>query len=73
MEVLRSNELLLDAEDRIVYVAELAESSVMLGLRGWASSDNYYNALWSVNEQIKLAFDEAGIEIPFNQLDVHVK
>lgn len=73
MEVLRSNELLLDAEDRIVYVAELAESSVMLGVRGWASSDNYYNALWSVNEQIKLAFDEAGIEIPFNQLDVHVK
>ncbi len=24
-------------------------------------------------EQIKLAFDEAGIEIPYNQLDVHIK
>ena len=72
-EVLAANELLLDDEDRIVYVAELAASSVTLGLRGWATSDDYCNALWAINEQVKLAFDEAGIEIPFNQLDVHLK
>ncbi len=71
--VLDANEHLLDSDEKVVYVAELAESSVTLGLRGWATSDDYHNALWTINEQVKLAFDEADIEIPFNQLDVHVK
>lgn len=73
MKVLEADELLLDNEEKKVYVSELADSSVVLGLRGWAKCDDYFGALWSVNERVKLAFDEAGIEIPFNQLDVHVK
>ena len=31
------------------------------------------NLIFIENEYIKLAFDEAGIHIPYNQLDVHVK
>ena len=72
-EVLKANELLLAEEERVVYVSSLSDSSVVLGLRGWADCRDYFNALWSLNEQIKTAFDKAGIEIPFNQIDVHVK
>ena len=56
-----------------IFVAELGESAVKLGLRAWVRTDDYFPALWGMNEKIKLAFDEAGVKIPFNQMDVHIK
>lgn len=56
----------------VVYVDELADSAVMLGARGWTAADDYWTARWDIIERIKLEFDEAGIEIPFNQMDVHL-
>lgn len=56
-----------------VYVDELASSTVTLGARGWTSAADYWTARWDILEQIKLKFDEAGIEIPFKQMDVHLK
>ena len=32
----------------------------------------YWQVRWDVTEAVKLAFDEARIEIPFNQMDVHI-
>lgn len=55
-----------------VFVDQLAASSVMIGGRGWTSTDDYWQTRWDITEQIKLRLDEAGIEIPFNQMDVHV-
>ena len=34
----------------------------------WVSSSEYWNAKWRLTENIKLAFDEEGIEIPFKQV-----
>jgi len=56
-----------------VFVRELGESSVNLGLRYFVSVDNYWDAKWGMLESIKLAFDEAGITIPFKQIDIHVE
>lgn len=55
-----------------VYVDNLGDSSVVLGARGWVPADDYWQTKWDITEAIKLKFDEEGIEIPFNQLDVHV-
>ena len=55
-----------------VFVAELAESSVNLGLHVWVSSSEYWNAKWRLTENIKMAFDEEGIEIPFKQVEISV-
>lgn len=55
-----------------VYVDSLGDSSVVLGARGWVPADDYWQTKWDITEAIKLKFDEEGIEIPFNQLDVHV-
>ena len=55
-----------------VFVSELAESSVNLGLHVWVSSSEYWNAKWRLTENIKLAFDEEGIEIPFKQVEISV-
>ena len=45
----------------------------MLGARGWLEAANYWDTRWRILEQIKLQFDAEGIEIPFNQLDVHIE
>jgi small conductance mechanosensitive channel len=53
-------------------VEELAESSVNMLLRVWAPTDRYWDTKFRLTEAVKAGFDEAGIEIPFNQLDVHL-
>ena len=56
-----------------VFVSELADSSVNLGLHVWVKTEEYWNAKWRLTEQIKLAFDENGIEIPFRQIEISGK
>ena len=53
-------------------VEELADSSVNMLLRVWTQTDKYWDVKFRLTEAVKFAFDEAGIEIPFNQLDVHL-
>jgi len=57
----------------VVAVGALADSSVNLIVRGWVKSADYWPTYWHLLETIKLAFDEQGIEIPFPQMDVHLK
>ncbi len=56
-----------------IFVSELADSSVVLGCRFWVRSEDYWQTKWDTLEAIKLTFDENGIEIPFPQVDVHIK
>lgn len=55
-----------------VFVRSLAESSVIIGYTGWVDPADYYSVRHSLCEEIKKAFDAEGIEIPFNQLDIHL-
>ena len=59
-------------EEMVVFVDELAESSVIMGFRVWADTDRYWDTRWRLNQRIKEDFDYYGIEIPYNQLDVHL-
>ena len=67
------DEARLADQDVTVFVGALGASSVDLGLRVWVDASNYWSCKWRLTEQIKEEFDKAGIEIPFNQLDVHMK
>ena len=71
-DTFKRHPLVLLDEDITVFVDSLADSSVNIGGRGWTATSDYWTVKWSVMESVKLAFDEAGIEIPYNQLDVHV-
>lgn len=70
---LGENDPARDPENPVnVFVSELAESSVNLGLHVWVSSSEYWNAKWRLTENIKMAFDEEGIEIPFKQVEISI-
>lgn len=71
--MLRENSNILQEEDWKVFVDSLGDSAVVLGLRAWVKTDQYWPTRWKLLEDIKLTFDENGIEIPFNQLTVHMK
>lgn len=70
--VLREDEAVLKDKDMLVFVSELGSSSVDIGVRCWFHKEDFWPGKWRVTENCKLALDAAGIEIPFNQLDVHM-
>jgi len=55
-----------------IAVAELADSSVNLVVRPWVNKENYWSVKFDLTRNIKEAFDESGIEIPFPQQVVHM-
>ncbi len=71
-KMLLVNEDIDKTEEPLVVVEELAESSIVLGMKAWVPTANYWTIRWQMLEDIKLRFDEEGIEIPFNQLQVHL-
>lgn len=71
-DIYHSHPLVIDKEEITVFVDELADSAVMIGGRGWTRTEDYWTAKWDITEAVKLRFDEAGIEIPFQQLDVRI-
>lgn len=72
-KILREDEDTRDDEGMVVFVDELGDSAVVMGLRVWVATDAYWAAKWRLNEKIKEEFDAHGIEIPYNQIQVHVK
>ena len=70
----KENRRLEKRDDEInVFVSELGESSVELGMRFWVPTEDYWEIRWQMLEDIKYTFDANGISIPFNQMDVTIK
>jgi small conductance mechanosensitive channel len=68
-----TDEAVLKDEPVDVFVDELADSAVNMGLRVWVKNADYWTAKWRILERIKNSFDEQGISIPFPQVDVNMK
>ncbi len=71
-EICAKNNYVLDAPKTEVFLSALLDSSVEYKLRAWVETENYWTAYYELMEAVKLTFDEKGIEIPFNQLDVNI-
>ena len=70
-DILEKHPQVLCEDGTRVFVKELGENAVILGMRGWMMKDEYWPARWDIIESIKLRFDEEGIVIPLRQLVVH--
>ncbi len=63
----------LGHEEPKVFVKSLDDSAVTIGCRFMVETEEYWNALWTMNEKVKLTFDAEGIEITYNKLDVNIR
>lgn len=70
-ELFTDNALIKQEEGILVFVDSLGDSGVVLGARAWVATGDYWSVKWDLTEKIKLSFDEEGIEIPYQQVDVH--
>lgn len=70
--ILENGRVLTEEHDLEVYVNSLEASSVQMGVRVWVKTDDYLKLKWELLESIKETFDQEGISIPFNQLDVNL-
>jgi small conductance mechanosensitive channel len=71
-DVVSSHDLVLKEPAITIGVSELADSSVNFIVRPWVKTSDYWPVHFDLLEAIKIALDDAGIEIPFPQLSVHV-
>lgn len=71
-EILRADEQVMKDREILVFVASLADSSVVIGARAWTKTEEYYTTMWRVQEEIKLRFDEEGVEMAYPHLKVHM-
>lgn len=72
-EVMEQDADVLHEEPTFVFVDELADSAVILGIRCFCENARYWDVRWRLLENAKLALDAAQIEIPFTQVDLHIK
>lgn len=71
-DIVTNHEMVLADPEPLIAVSELADSSVNFHVRPWVNSGDYWAAMFDITEQIKLAFDENGISIPYPQMDIHM-
>ncbi|MBT3306363.1 MAG: mechanosensitive ion channel [Alphaproteobacteria bacterium] len=56
----------------LVVVEQLGDSAVVLNLRAWTKSGDYWDTVWGLNKAIKISLDAGGYSIPFPQRDIHI-
>ncbi|MDV6315778.1 mechanosensitive ion channel domain-containing protein [Idiomarina sp. HP20-50] len=72
MDVITSDERVLEDPEPVVTVTNLGNSSVDFNVRPWTKNEDYWPTRWDLLERIKDRLDEEGIGIPFPQMDVHM-
>lgn len=63
----------LPTPEPIVKLTACGDSSMTYMIRVWVKSSDYWDVNWGLVENGKRALDAAGIEIPYPQMDVHMK
>lgn len=73
MDLMKSHPKVLDDPEPSVVITALADSSINLQLRTWAKTEDYWTVKGDLTKGIYELYTKEGIEIPFPQLDVHIK
>ncbi len=74
LKVIKRHPLILNAPDApVARVMSYGDSAVNIISRCWCNNENYWNIYFDLTEQVRAEFENEGISIPYNQLDVHIK
>jgi len=71
-EIVNNHPKVLKEPVAAVALSELADSSVNFNVRPWVKSSDYWSVRSELLEQIKITFDEKGINIPYPQMEIHL-
>lgn len=70
--IMKQEERILPGEEIKIYVEELGDSAIQIGVRVWTTMEDYWDVKWGLLEKVKCRFDEEKITIPYNHLNVTV-
>ena len=73
IETIKDVDGYLPDEQILFYIDEFADSGINMYVKFYATIEKFFDAKWDAMWKLKKAFDENDIEIPFNQMDVHMK
>lgn len=71
--VIESDSLILSEPEPLIRMCSHKESSVGICVQVWTENENYWKVFYNLTESVKLEFDRNNIEIPYSQLDIHIK
>lgn len=72
-DILNEESNILQEEPKDVFIDSFDDSGMILGIRAWVATADYWTVTWRLREQVKQAFDENEIEIPYQRVDVHMR
>jgi len=72
LDVLKADKRVLSDPEPQVAVSEFADSAVVLVIRPWVKTSDYWDFFFDFKKAIKQRYDKEGINIPFPQMDVHL-
>ncbi|MBR4742909.1 MAG: mechanosensitive ion channel [Oscillospiraceae bacterium] len=73
LDMARKGEKVLEDPSPWVLITKCSESGVVVLVRAWAKAEDWGNVYYYLLENGKRALDEAGIRIPYQQMDVHIR
>lgn len=71
--ILNENVLAMKDPEPVIGVANFGASAIDMVVKVWVGTDDYWPLHYQLHESIKKAFDDKGITIPYQQMDIHVK
>lgn len=71
-EIIDSHKKILHEIPATVRMLQHGDSAIIIAARSWCKTEDYWTVYFDLTEQVRAAFIENEIEIPFNQLDVHM-
>lgn len=72
-KVIDSNPMALKNPEPFVRLSEHGESANVYAVRIWCKNADYWDVYFDTIESVENAFNENGIKIPYNQIDVHIE
>lgn len=72
-DLIRKESRIMQDKEHRIFVDELGDDGVILGMRCWVSTEDYWNVRWDMLEEIKLTFDKESIVIPYRQMNVRIQ
>ncbi len=71
-DLLKQEPRIFTDQEKVVFVDALMDNSMVLGMRAWVKTEEYWAVRWDLNEKIKLSFDENHIRMANSRLEVRV-